>query len=91
MLLRYLFPKLLLCFVAAASPCKAGLIEADFAGGISGSAPYSDSSSNYNLNGFSATFTARFFFDTSLSTVEQKAPGEPTGHSPTASLRSTGP
>jgi hypothetical protein len=75
MLLRYLFPQLLLCFVAAASPCKANLIEVNFAGSAGGIAPYDDKEGNYHLNGFSTTFTARYFFDTSVSTVVETTPG----------------
>jgi hypothetical protein len=51
MVLRYLFAPLL-CFVAAPSPGNADLIQANFAGGAGGIAPYYDSSGNYLLNGF---------------------------------------
>lgn len=55
---------------------QADIIEADFAGTITGPAPYLDSSGTYYLNTFSTTFTARFMFDTALmSTIEQTAPG----------------
>jgi hypothetical protein len=70
MLLRYLFTLLLFCFVSAASPCKAVLIEANFAGDAS--VPYFEGSI---LHSFHTTFTAHFVFDTALSTVEQIAPG----------------
>jgi hypothetical protein len=62
----------LLSTVSAAS---ADIIEADFTGGINGIAPYFDASNNYHLNPFSTSFTAKFFFDTSLATVQQTAPG----------------
>jgi hypothetical protein len=61
--------------LGSTSSAQADIIEADFAGTIRGIAPYFDSSNQYYLNPFSTTFTARFVFDTALSTVEQTTPG----------------
>jgi hypothetical protein len=57
------------------APVSADIIEADFAGTITGIAPYFDASHNELINPFSTTFAAEFFFNTALSTVQETAPG----------------
>ena len=54
--------------------CRSDILEADFASTISGIAPYFDIN-HEEVNPFSTTFTAEFFFNTPLSTVQETAPG----------------
>jgi hypothetical protein len=73
MLLRCIF-LFMLSFLSSASTSKAALIEATFAGTITGSAPYGGEPAPYS-SPFSTTFTASFIFDTAPSTIAQIAPG----------------
>ncbi|MBJ7405937.1 MAG: hypothetical protein JHD07_22545 [Bradyrhizobium sp.] len=73
MLLRFCF-LLVLTFLCSVSTSKAALIEASFAGIISGIGPYGGEPEPYTRP-FSTTFTARFIFDTDFGTTQQIAPG----------------